>query len=207
MLKPKKSKQSKKAKKNRSNPIQIARSLEDRQPPAVRKLAAEMAAISQRIRDQDADAIVASDAAVLEFDRVANRVEASFEFKEFKGLKSTSIKPELLKEKLAGARSLEDVKRLARLLVPKALASQLAMEIDGEMLYPASDPDFPQSWPYQMRCLDFSQEAMDWVRDWFCFLKFPSDSNATKKVALTNLIKTLALATLDSDYHKWLDAL
>jgi len=82
--------------------------------------------------------------------------------------------------------------------VPKSLANQLAVEIDGEQLYPLGEGLFPQSWPYPMRCLEFSEKAMSWIRSWFYQLQFPSP-DSTQNLALTNLVKILAVAILFSD--------
>lgn len=85
---------------------------------------------------------------------------------------------------------IEELKELAQKIVPKILANRLAILIDSEQIYPSDLAVFPQSWSYKMRCLEFSAEAMLWIKYHFSVLG-GSDSQI-----FTNLVKILATATL-----------
>ncbi|MCU0549551.1 MAG: hypothetical protein MUC48_09415 [Leptolyngbya sp. Prado105] len=108
----------------------------------------------------------------------------------------TGIDPETL----INVGSLEDLKKLSKGLVPQTLAYRLAVQIDGELLCPPENGVFPKSWLYQMRCLENSTIAMQWVSQTFSTLNLELSSQEGCR-AYTNVVKVLALAVLSIDPH------
>jgi hypothetical protein len=96
--------------------------------------------------------------------------------------------------------TVEELRERAERIVPKELALQFWIDTDCERCYvpwgaPAS---FPQSWSYDMRCVEFYFPAMQWIKTALSVIEL-SDKKA-KDLAFTNAVKLFVIAASSEGY-------